>query len=213
VAQACDRLLAASPGGGSRQLAAVRGLIGSTTDTARLRRWLDGDSVPEGLAVDTDLRWLILYRLVVLGEAGPAAIDAEYARDRSATGEQFAARCRAALPSDQAKSDAWRLIVSDTGVSGRLVEATAGGFWQPEQIELTAGYVDRYFDEMPEVMAVRKGMSSERVAVTAYPRYAVSPHTRQRAADLLARPDVNAILRRSVMDEDDDMRQALNARR
>jgi aminopeptidase N len=212
VAQACDRLLAASPAGGSRQLAAARGLIGATTGTARLRGWLDGEGVPEGLAVDTDLRWLILYRLVVLGTAGADAIEAEFERDRSATGEQFAARCHAALPDADAKAKAWTMIVSDTTVSGRVVEATAGGFWQPEQIALTGEYVERYFADMPEVMALRTGMSAERIAVTAYPRYAVSPETRRRAADLLARPDLNAILRRSVVDEDDDMRRALAAR-
>jgi aminopeptidase N len=212
LAQACDRLLAAAPAGGSRQLAAARGLIGATVETARLRGWLDGDGVPDGLAVDTDLRWLVLYRLVVLGAAGPQEIDAEFERDRSATGEQFAARCRAALPSAEAKDRAWSMIISDTTVSGRLVEATAGGFWQPEQSALTAGYVPRYFAEMPEMMAVRTGMSAERVAVNAYPRYAVDPSTRRLATDLLARDDLNSILRRTVVDEDDDMRRALDAR-
>jgi aminopeptidase N len=62
-------------------------------------------------------------------------------------------------------------------------------------------------------MELRTGMSAERVAVTAYPRYAVSPWTRQLAAALLDSPELNAILRRSVMDEDDDMRRALAARR
>jgi aminopeptidase N len=65
---------------------------------------------------------------------------------------------------------------------------------------------------MPAMMALRTGMSAERVAVTSYPRYAVSSETRQLAADLLARPDLHAILRRSVVDEDDDMRRALAAR-
>jgi aminopeptidase N len=212
VAQACDRLLAASPAGGSRQLAATRGLIGATVDVARLRGWLDGAGVPEGLAVDTDLRWLILYRLVVLGAAGPDAIDAEYDRDRSATGEQFAARCRAALPAPEAKEQAWRMIVSDTDTSSRLIEAAAGGFWQPEQLALTAAYVPRYFAEMPLMMEVRTGMGAERVAMAAYPRYAVDPETRRYAAELLARADLNSILRRTVVDEDDDLRHALEAR-
>jgi aminopeptidase N len=149
---------------------------------------------------------------VVLGAAGAREIDAEFARDRSATGEQFAARCRAALPSAEAKERAWAMIIGDTTVSGRLVEATAGGFWQPEHSALTAGYVPRYFAEMPDMMAVRTGMTAERVAVTAYPRYAVEPATRALAAGLLARDDLNAILRRTVVDEDDDMRRALAAR-
>ncbi|HEU4349211.1 MAG TPA: aminopeptidase N [Actinoplanes sp.] len=212
VGQACDRLLAASPAAGSRQLAAARGLIGATADTARLRGWLDGENVPDGLAVDADLRWLILYRLVVLGAAGPEAVEAEFARDRSATGEQYAARCRAALPLPEAKDRAWGVIIADTSASTRLIEATAGGFWQPEQAVLTADYVPRYFTDMPGMMAVRSGMGAERVAAAAYPRYAVDTRTRQYAAELLARDDLHAILRRTVVDEDDDLRRALAAR-
>jgi aminopeptidase N len=212
VAQACDRLLAASEPGGSRQLAAVRKLVGATVDRARLQGWLDGTGVPDGLAVDTDLRWLILYRLVVLGAAGPEAIEAELLRDRSATGEQWAARCHAAVPTAAAKARAWTTLIQDTEVSNRLVEAAAEGFWHPEQLDLTAPYVPRYFAEMPEMLGRRTGMSAERIAQRAYPVLAVESRTRQLAADLLARPDVPTILRRVVTDGDDDVRRALVAR-
>ena len=212
IAQACDRLLTAAPAGSSRQLAAARGLIGSTTDTARLCDWLAGQGVPEGLAIDTDLRWLILYRLVVLGAAGPEAIDAEYAADRSATGGQWAARCRAAVPSADAKAAAWATLIADTTVSNRIAESAADGFWQPEQLALMAPYVERYFTEMPEMMGVRTGFSAERIALRAYPSVVVEPRTRQLAADLLARRDLSPILRRVVTDADDDVRRALDSR-
>ena len=212
IAQACERILAAAPQGGSRQLAAARGLVGATVDVARLNCWLAGEGVPEGLAVDSDLRWLILYRLVVLDAAGPEAIDAEVAADRSATGEQWAARCRAAVPSAEAKAAAWATIVQDTTVSNRIVESAAAGFWQPEQLVLTDPYVERYFAEMPAMMDVRSGFSAERVALLAYPSVVVEPRTRRLAADLLARPDLATILRRVVMDADDDVRRALVTR-
>jgi aminopeptidase N len=212
VAQAADRLIAVSEAGGSRQLAAARGFIGATTDTARLRGWLAGEGVPEGLPIDGDLRWLILYRLVVLGAAGLAEIDEEFARDRSATGEQWAARSRAAVPTAEAKAAAWQRIVSEVKLSNRLVEMTASGFWHPEQIELTAPYVARYFAEMPQMMLIRSGMSAEKTAGYAYPELAVDAQTRQLAAELLAREDLDPILRRVVLDADDDMRRALDAR-
>jgi aminopeptidase N len=212
LAQAADRLLAASEPGGSRQLAAARGLIGATTDVGRLRGWLAGDGVPEGLAVDTDLRWLIRYRLAVLGAAGPDEIAAELDRDRSAAGEQSAARCRAALPSAEVKARTWEMIMQDTSTSTRLLEHAAAGFWQPEQAALTADYVARYFAEMPESMRHRSGMSAEALATAAYPRFAVSAETRRLAADLLAKPDLDVILRRVVTDADDDLRRALVAR-
>ncbi|GLY01477.1 MULTISPECIES: aminopeptidase N [Actinoplanes] len=212
LAQATDRLLAAAAPGDSRQLAAARGLIGATVDTARLHGWLAGEDVPSGLAVDEDLRWLIIYRLAVLGAAGHDTVDAELDRDRSASGEQWAARCRAALPDAEAKAAAWSAVVGDASLSNRLAELTAAGFWQPEQRELLEPYVERYFAEMPAMMRIRSGMSAEKTAGAAYPDVAVSERTRELAAGLLADPRANAILRRVVQDADDDMRRALVSR-
>ncbi|MBW6436555.1 aminopeptidase N [Actinoplanes hulinensis] len=212
VAQAADRLLAASMGGSSRQLAAVRGLIGATVDTARLHGWLAGDGVPDGLTVDADLRWLIIYRLSVLGAADSEIIEAEREQDRSASGEQWAARCRAARPDAAAKEAAWAAVIGDGSLSNRLAELTAAGFWQPEQLDLLEPYVERYFADMPEMMRVRSGMSAEHIAVVAYPTVAVSARTRELAADLLGTDGLNPILRRVVQDSDDDMRRALAAR-
>ena len=212
LAQASDRLMAAAEPGGSRQLAGVRGLIGATVDVTRLRGWLAGEGVPAGLAVDDDLRWLILYRLVVLGAAGPDEIEAALAADLSATGEQRAALCRAALPDADAKARAWELIINDTAASNRILEATAHGFWQPEQLALITPYMPRYFADVPGMLRRRTGMSGERVAVAAYPSVVVSPQTREQAAELLADPELSSILRRVVMDGDDDVRRALLAR-
>ena len=210
VAQACDRLLAASPAGGSRQLAAARGLIGATTDAARLRGWLAGDGVPDGLAVDADLRWLILYRLVVLGAAGADGDRGGVRRDRSATGEQLAARCRAALPDAGGQGDGLgpdRQRHDRLGPDGGGHRAAASG--SPSSSTLTGEYVQRYFADMPAMMALRTGMSAERVAVAAYPRLRCRRQTRQLAADLLARPDLPRSCG-AVVDDDDDMRRALD---
>ncbi|WP_422743368.1 aminopeptidase N [Micromonospora sp. WMMD754] len=212
VSAACAALLAAAPAGGSRQLAAARGLIAATTDTALLADWLAGKQVPSGLSVDTDLRWAVLRRLVVLGAAGAAEIDAEAAADRSATGAEQAAACRAALPDPDAKRAAWEIVTSSTELSNRLVEATAEGFWQPEQAELTAGYVERYFTDMPAAARLRTAWVADSVTVAAFPRYAVAQPTRELAAALLARDDLTPGLRRWVTDLDDDLRRALVAR-
>ena len=65
----------------SLQLAAARGWIAATTDADLLTGWLAGRDVPAGLAVDAELRWAVLRRLVVLGAAGEAEIAAEAAAD------------------------------------------------------------------------------------------------------------------------------------
>jgi aminopeptidase N len=213
VAQACDRLLASSAPGGSLQLAAVRGLIRATVDAGRLHAWLAGDGVPPGLAVDIELRWLIRYRLAVLAANDAADIDAELAVDPSAAGEVWAARCRAALPDVAAKAHAWSVFTGDLTLSNRLVEATAEGFWQPEQRALTEPYVSRYFADMPETVRRSAPWLAERVARLAFPSLAVSPRTRRLAAELLADTGLAPQLRRAVIDADDDMRRALAARR
>jgi aminopeptidase N len=212
LAQACDRLMATAAPGDSRQLAAARGLIRASVDTARLRGWLDGVGVPQGLVVDLDLRWRVLYRLVVLGAADAGDIDATALSDRSSAGEQWAARCRAAVPDPAAKERAWHAVTVDLTVSNRIAEANAEGFWHPEQLALTEPYVRRYFAEMPGAAARRSSWLAERLAEDAYPAIAVSAQTRQLAADLLARPDLSAVVRRVVLDQDDDMARALSAR-
>ena len=212
LAVACQRRLDTAPPGSSLQLAAARGLIAASRDTELLRAWLAGRGVPPGLSVDADVRWATLHRLVVLGAADAAAIEAEYDRDRSATGAEWAARCRASLPDAEAKDRAWRVIVEDTTMSNRLATATADGFWQPEQLALTQPYVSRYFAEMPAAATRRTPWVAERIAALAFPRYAVDPATSQAAAALLARDDLTAGLRRAVTDAADDLRRALAAR-
>ncbi|MFR9777319.1 aminopeptidase N [Micromonospora sp. MS34] len=212
IAGACAALLATAPAGGSLQLASARGLIAATVDTRLLAGWLAGKGVPEGLAVDTDLRWALLRRLVVLGAAGEPEITAEAAADRSATGAERAAGCRAALPDPDAKRVAWEIVTRNAELSNRLVEATAEGFWQPEQADLTAGYVERYFADMPAAARLRTPWTADRVATLAFPRYAVAQSTRELAAALLARDDLTPGLRRRVVDLDDDLRRALVAR-
>ncbi|MEU8288895.1 aminopeptidase N [Micromonospora sp. NPDC048905] len=212
VAGACQRLLDSAPAGESLQLAAARGWIGATTDADLLVGWLAGRDVPAGLRVDAELRWAVLHRLVVLGAAGEAEIAVEVAADNSSTGAERAARCRAALPDPVAKKTAWDIIVRDAELSNRLLEATAEGFWQPEQVELTAAYVERYFTDMPAAARRRTPWTADRVAKLAFPRYAVAQPTREAAAALLARDDLTPGLRRVVTDSDDDLRRALVAR-
>ncbi|WP_326552427.1 aminopeptidase N [Micromonospora sp. NBC_01813] len=213
LAAACARLLATAPSGGSVQLAAARGAITASADVDWLRGLLARRHVPAGLVVDAELRWLLLYRLAVLGGVESVEIDDEAGRDRSAAGEQWAARCRAAVPDPAGKERAWQAIVGDASLSNRIVEAYAQGFWQPEQAELTAPYVDRYVADMPAAARLRSAWVADRVAQVAFPQYAVSEATRQLLAGLLAHDDLTPGLRRAVVDAVDDLDRALVARR
>ena len=214
LAAACREALASAAPGSGRQLAAARGLIrcAGPAEAPWLAGWLTGEGIPPGLAVDADLRWSILAALAALGAADLAQIEAEAARDRTARGEQEAVRCRAALPDPAAKQWAWQLVTTDRVRSNRILQAAAEGFWRSGQEELTAGYVARYFTEIPATAAWRSQQLLASVATAAYPRYAVSPETLAAARDCLAREDLHPVVRRAVVDATDDLRRALLAR-
>jgi aminopeptidase N len=150
--------------------------------------------------------------LAVVGFAEEPDIDAEYERDHTALGAEYAARARAARPDAEAKARAWRLMLEDTELSNRHLAATAEGFWQPEQIELTRPFVERYFAEMPEMARRRSPQMIYQISASCYPAYVVEPETLAAAERLLAADEVNPMLRRIVVDQTDELRRALAAR-
>ncbi|WP_261559309.1 aminopeptidase N [Frankia tisae] len=211
---ACLRALADAGPGSGRQLSAARGVIGCSGpgEVDGLAAWLAGQDVPAGLLIDPELRWTLLHRLVVLGRAGETEIAAEGRRDRSARAAEHAARARAAIADAAAKARAWEMIVADDSASARLIGATAEGFWQPEQGDLTAAYVPRYFEQMPAMTARRTPHAARQIATFAYPQYAVSAGTLRDADALLDRGGLDLVLRRVIVDATDELRRAVRAR-
>ena len=216
IADACRRRLAwiepASESYSELGVSLFRPLVEFSTDVAELRGWLDGAVLPAGLALDPDLAWRIRYRLAVLGKLTEDEIAAGFAADASSHGEQFAARCGAARPDPAAKRAAWDAIMTDTALTGFRRTALAEGFWQPEQLDLTAPYVERFFTELPDAPTLRGEVALDGLLRFLYPRYAATPTTLEFADKLLARDDLPAPLRRRVVDFTDDLRRAVEAR-
>jgi aminopeptidase N len=189
-----------------------RNLIEFSSDVAELRGFLDGAGVPAGIVLDPDTCWRIEYRLAVLGELDEAQIQAAFERDPSTAGEVFAAKARAARPDPAAKSAAWDAMTSDTTLSSYQIWALAEGFWQPEQLELTEPYVQRFFTAMPDAAKLRGDYVLAELIRFLYPRYAASPDTLEYAAQLVERADISLPLRRRVADFTDDLRKVIRAR-
>ncbi|GID14842.1 aminopeptidase N [Actinocatenispora rupis] len=208
------RLLAA--GDPAHRLVGAR-LVASSAATdaqvARLHGWLRGAGVPEGVAMDADLRWSVLFRLVTVGAAGADEIAAELAADRTASGEVAATKARAALPDAAAKRVAWERLMTDRSLSNRHLEALGHGFWRPEHAALTGEYVPRFFTELPATAAFRSPAMLMLTARDAYPVSAVTERTVELAAALLADDDLHPVLRRYVTDQDHEVRVALAVRR
>ncbi|MER6518878.1 aminopeptidase N [Streptomyces sp. NPDC001553] len=194
------------------RLAAVRVHIDSATQPDTLAGWLADGTVPGGPELDPELRWRILARLAVLGAVTDTDIDTALADDPSATGEEGAARCRAALPTPEAKAAAWQRMFHDDTLSNYLFKATASGFWQPEQAELVQDYVPRYYPEAVAVGARRGPAIGQAVGRWAFPSHAVDEANLRAGHACLDDTDIIPLLRRQLVDQLDDLARALRIR-
>ncbi|HEX5542844.1 MAG TPA: aminopeptidase N [Micromonospora sp.] len=207
-------LTAAEPGSG-RQLAWARtyaSVARSNEDLAVLRGWLNGVEVPDGLTIHTELRWWVLQSLIANGSADPDEIEAELSRDRTASGEREAALAWALVPTAEQKAAVWRELTGDTAPPNWRNRALLQGFQHPAQVELTAPYAGRFFDEVGRVWATHPSETAQEFAVLAYPSYQISEETVTATDEWLGRPEHPAPLRRLVAEGRDGVVRALKAR-
>ncbi|WP_406371010.1 aminopeptidase N [Streptomyces sp. NBC_00647] len=194
------------------RLTAVRHFIDVAAHPDTISAWFSEGTVPGGPELDPELRWRILGRLSVLGAVDDAVIDAELVQDPSATGQEGAARCRAALPDPEAKRAAWDAMFATDDLSNYLFTATAQGFWQPEQTDLVRAYVERYWPDAVAVAGRRGPAIAEAAGRWAFPAHAVSPETLALGQACLDDADPIPALRRKLTDQLDDLARALRVR-
>lgn len=197
------------------RLIAVRHFIDVAAHPDTIAAWLADGTVPGGPELDPELRWRVLGRLAVLGAIDEAAIAAELERDPSATGQEGAARCRAALPDEEAKAKVWDAMFAvdgATALSNYLFTATAQGFWQPEQTDLLRQYVPRYYKDAVAVAARRGPAIADAAGRYAFPAYTVDAESLRLGEECLRDGDPVPALRRRLADHLDDLARALRVR-
>lgn len=194
------------------RLIAVRHFIDVAAHPETIAAWLAEGTVPGGPELDPELRWRVLARLAVLGATEESAIAAELARDPSATGQEGAARCRAALPDPEAKRTAWDAMFTTDDLSNYLFTATAQGFWQPEQADLVGEYVPRFYEDAVTLAARRGPAMADAAGRWAFPTHAVDPETLRLGEECLRDADLTPSLRRKLVDQLDDLARALRVR-
>ena len=175
--------------GSDHQLAYARGLVAFAHDpehVALMKGLLDGTQEIDGLRIDTDLRWSLLRRLVVLGEAGSDQIAAELTRDDTAAGRLNAATCRAAIPTAEAKAAAWDACLHDTSLPNHMLAATIGGIAIPDHRELLRPHMDQYFEALPEVWRTRTNEIAQEITLGLYPHSLVEAGTVERTDSVLS---------------------------
>ncbi len=207
-------LLRAAEPGSDFQLAfaqAFASVAASPADLALLGGLLDGSVAIDGLAVDTDLRWQLVHRLVSRGAAGRDAIESEHDRDKTDAGDRHALSCEAAVPEAAAKEAAWNRIVSGE-LPNASFRAALGGFYSADQDELLEPYAPRFFDVVAGIWHDWSTDMAQYFAVNGYPATVVTPEAVDAAAGYLDRTSPPPPLRRLLAEGRDDVARALRCR-
>ncbi|MEW2045929.1 aminopeptidase N [Streptomyces sp. NPDC005476] len=206
--------LRSAAAGSDHQLAWARAFAATARTPEQidlLESLLDGGQTIEGLAVDTELRWAFVQRLVAVGTFDEADIAAEYERDKTAAGERHAATARAARPTPEAKAEAWASVVESDELPNAVQEAVIGGFVQTDQRELLAPYTDRYFEVVKGIWDSRSHEIAQQIAIGLYPAVQVFRETLDKTDAWLASAEPNAALRRLVSESRAGVERALKA--
>ncbi|KIF74444.1 aminopeptidase N [Streptomyces sp. 150FB] len=211
---AMSELRIAAPGS-QHQLTWARffaAVAASDSDFQLLQGLLDGTAKIDGVDVDQELRWVFLEPLAARGLADEAGVNAELARDDTASGKRHQVRCLAARPSAAVKAQAWAQVVESDALSNALAEATMAGFTQPDQRDLLAPYASKYFEAIERVWEERSIQTGMNVVKGLFPALIDDPSTVRATEDwLTAHAEAAPALRRLVLESQDEMARALRA--
>jgi aminopeptidase N len=188
------------------------GVASSDADYQLLEGLLAGTAKIDGLDVDQELRWAFLSPLASHGRADELVINAELARDDTASGKRHQVRCLASRPSEAVKAQAWATVVESDALSNALVEATISGFDRGSQRELLAPYAAKYFEAIERVWSERSIQIGVLIVKGLYPALQ-DPAGTLAATDawLGAHADAAPALRRLVLEARDDLARAKRA--
>ena len=197
------------------QLVYARALAGESRPSPEslelLAGLLDGSATIDGLAVDTELRWQLLHRLVSRGAAGPDQIEAELDRDRTDAGERHTQSCLAAIPAAEAKAAAWAKITGGS-LPNATFRAALRGFQDPDSEELLEPYAARYYDALADMWRDGASDMARFFAEVAYPDSIVSQEGIDATDEYIASASPVPALRRLLVERRDDVARALRCR-
>jgi aminopeptidase N len=208
-----DAAIGSAPPGDRRVLWA-RALIGAAFSEADARRAAEiVDAPPEGLSVDQDMRWAVAVRWASLGVPGAdERVAAERDRDPSDRGDRAVVAAESARPDREAKEEVWTRLHGDGYASLHMAKAAAAAFWQRPQAALLEPYVEPFFAGLPAVFAEREPEAARAYFGSFFPHHLVDEETRARIAGLLAGDGMHPMLRRLLVEADDDIDRAIACR-
>jgi aminopeptidase N len=214
-ADGLQSLLAKSENGSDRQLALVRSFSAvATTDLQinRVAEILDGKEKIQGLNIDTDLRWTLLRRLVVMGKRDLAAIEEELTRDDTAMGREHAAGAKAAIPTLEAKQIAWTLVTTNESLPNSEIHSALGGLSYIDHAEIMKNFVDKYFDSVATLWNSRTHEIGQSLVTGLFPSSNITKEVIEKSDKFLAESkDLAVGARRIIIEQRDALARALRA--
>jgi aminopeptidase N len=177
-----------------------------------LEAWYGGTDLPAGLALDADLRWLVLQGLVACGAAGADDVEREASADRSVGGRREAALARALIPSVEAKRQAWRRAVEGVDEPTDVRLASIVGYAHPAHPRFTPSHVDLYLSTVDIIWRDQGSEVGRLFAAQAFPAAHASAGTLRAIDTWRAAAGHPPTLVRLVTDGRDQMVRALAGR-
>ena len=177
---------------------------------ADLEALLDGTLTFDGLAMDQDLRWVLIGALARIGRAG-GRIEAELAHDNTISGKEHAAAARASQPTAEAKAEAWEAAVVRSDTPNETQRSIVLAFQAHGQDAVLEPYVDKYL-EAAETVWEHLGTHKASVALNfIFPRPLASPALADRVDEWLATTTANPAAVRFVKEGRADVARYLAA--
>jgi aminopeptidase N len=195
------RIPPSSYGGAGRSAAAMDFLSGLMSGSTHL----------EGLQIDTDLRWILLTALAANGRADREAVLAELERDHTISGQERAAAACAAIPSAQAKAEAWQVAVERDDVANETQRSIAYVFDGSEQGTVLAPYLDKYLDVAETIWEDRGVQLASTTLEYMFPRSLTGQDTLDRLDAWLETSTANPAAKKYVREIRADITRALRA--
>ncbi|MDE0545207.1 aminopeptidase N [Microbacterium sp. C7(2022)] len=174
---------------------------------AEIRAMLsDPASAPAGLALDADLRWMLLAALAATGNAAEADAESELQRDDTASGRTQRLRVVASQPTAAIREAAWNAAWNDLALTNDHLDATIAGFRAGGRRDLVERFDADYFARIEEAWRTRSIEIAKRLVVGLFP----DTDSLDLVDEWLANhEDAPGALRRLVIEQRDQRERAL----
>ncbi|CUR62582.1 Aminopeptidase [metagenome] len=207
-----ELLLSAEPGS-DHQLTFARSYAGAAHRDAALDDLiglLDGSFSVEGLAIDQDMRWVLITALAKAGRFGDAEIDAELEVDKTISGKEQAAAARASQPTPEAKEAAWNAILDPTtpNETSREIAFSIFRFGQEDVLE---PYLEKFLTASETLVDVLGFHKASTVLEYGFPKPLGSEATLARLDEWLATSDAPKQAKRYIGEARAEIARALTA--